>query len=229
MRLLLFLATAVALHGQNLAGAEKAPGTPGTAADKNAPLPPPPPIDDGTVSHQGYTQARYETLWTRSPFAVETPEAAPDSPDYSLVGVAEVEGVTYASLIQKQNGEHFLISSAKPERGLQLTSIKRGKGEGDDTTATISRNGEILSLKLEQGPMTAPGSMPGAGSVATMPGSLTPQLVSPVIPMPGSTMQQPTRPLIRIHRPPIHVPPRPAQPAPPENTPPPAPAPAPAQ
>jgi hypothetical protein len=213
----LLIASALALHAQD---SDTPPPAPSPSSERNTPLPPPAPIDDGTVSHQGYVAGRYETLWTRSPFAVETPEAAAESPDYSLVGVAEVDGVTYASLIQKGNGEQFIISSAKAERGLTLTSIKRGKGDGDDTTATINRNGEILSLKMEQAPVATPSVVPnmGVGNINSMPGSLTPQMMTPVIPMPGSSSQPPTRPLIRIHRPPIHVPPRPAQAAPMDNS-----------
>ena len=189
------------------------------------PAPPPPPVDEATVTHQGYPSARYQSLWTQSPFAVETPDEAPtESAEYSLVGVAEIDGVSYASLIEKQNQNHLLISTDKPVNGLALNSITH-KPDGD-TYATLTRDGQPLTLKLETvatGVM-APGVMPNAAP--QMPGPVTPNGAVPFtqnIPMPGAGGPQSVRPLIRIRRPIIHVPargpdgtvPQSGQPAPP--------------
>jgi hypothetical protein len=176
--------------------------------------------DDPAVPGGGFPASRYEALWTKSPFAVATSEAAPESPDYVLVGIANVDGISYASLIESQNQEHFLISSDKPIRGLTLTSITRNH---DDTYAVVQRDGQPITLKLEQPPpMPATPGTPPVSTVA-MPGSMTPQ-----IPMPGagSPTTGSVRPLLpaRIHRPPIHLPPpstQQQQPAPIQTVPPP--------
>ena len=178
-----------------------------------------PPIraDDPAVPAGGFPASRYETLWTKSPFAVATAEAAADSPDYSLVGIANVEGVSYASVIEIRNQEHFLISSDKPSRGLTLTAITRSQ-DGKDTFATVQKDGQVLTLKLEQAPNAVPGA-PVANVFS--PGNMTPQL-----PMPGAgpsflNGQMPRFP-VRIHHPLIRLPPHPDLPQP---TPPPPPTP----
>ncbi len=172
--------------------------------------------DAPAVPGGGFPASRYESLWTKSPFAVATAEEAQQSsPDYILYGVATVGRITYASLVDRQNQDHFLISTDKPTRGLTLTSVTRGH-DASDTSAVVQKDGQLITLKLEQAPVTA--NAPPANPVG-MPGIMTPQ-----IPMPGANMPPPGsgRPPIRIHRPMINLPPRPgaAQPPPP---PPPAP------
>jgi len=172
--------------------------------------------DDSSVPGEGFSAARYEALWTKSPFAVATADAVQESPDYSLVGIAEFDGVSYASLIERQSQEHFLISSDKPTRGLILTTITRSH-DGSDTYAVVQKDGQPITLKLEQAPVAAatPGA-PAAPPTIVMPGIMTPQ-----IPMPGAANSTPmpsTRPLIRFHRPAIHLPPMPAQPQQPAPT-----------
>ena len=169
--------------------------------------------DDSAAPGAGFPASRYETLWTKSPFSVATAEAAQESPDYSLVGIAQFDGVSYASLIERQNQEHFLISTDKPTRGITLSSITRGK-DGSDTTAIVQKDGQPLTLKLEQAPVVPmavmnPGMPPVPNIQMPMPG-----VVAPQIPMPGSggpPTTPSTRPMIRFHRSPIHLPPPPAQ------------------
>jgi len=166
--------------------------------------------DDPTVPGEGFSASRYEALWTKSPFAVATSEATGESsPDYFLVGIANVDGISYASVIERQSQEHFLISTDQTTRGLKLTSITRGH-DGSDTYAVVQKGGQSITLKLEQ-PPAAPAT-PGAPpltNTAVMPGVLTPQ-----IPMPGAGLPSAgsVRPLsARFHRPPIHLPPPPTQ------------------
>ena len=40
--------------------------------------------DASPLPGAGYEASRYEALWTKSPFSVSTPDAAPDSPDYAF-------------------------------------------------------------------------------------------------------------------------------------------------
>jgi hypothetical protein len=185
-------------------------------------LPPSAQADDPVVPTSDYTPSRYQVLWTKSPFAVETSEATVEtSPDYMLVGFANIDGVSYASIIERQSPQgHYLISSDKPVKGLTLKSITIGKN-GSDTYAVINRNGQEITLKLEQ--TAASGGTPGVPPAnIPMPGVMTPQ-----IPMPGAVMNTnpgSNRPFTppRFHRPPIHLPPRAEQQ---QAAPPPTPAP----
>ncbi len=179
--------------------------------------------DDPIVPSAGFHVSRYETLWTKSPFAVATTEetAVETSPEYELVGFANnIEGVSYASVIDKQkNDEHFLISTDKSNRGLTLTSISRSP-DGADIFASVQKDGQTLTLKLEQASPapTVPGA-PNPGQTA-QPGGIVPQQII----MPGANpnpMNFGNRPFTRVHRPLIHLPPPPAQPVQTNPSPPP--------
>jgi hypothetical protein len=187
---------AFALHAQD-ATPPPAPTPAPTAADDNDP-----------AAHQGYAPQRYEDLWTKSPFAVETPDSpVTDTAEYSLVGVAQLPDekggmVTYVSLVQKQNQAHLLVSSDKPLGDLKLDSVDK---KSDGVYATLSQNGSPLTLKLVE---TTPQAGPGPES--TMPTVFNPSPnMAPGgqnIPMPGAFNPSQARPLIRIRRPLIHVP-----------------------
>jgi len=152
----------------------------------------------------GFNGDRYTTLWTKSPFAIATPEAAAASQDYQLVGLAQFDGVSYASLIDKQTQEHFVLSSDKPVKSLTLISVAHSTEGG---SAVIQRNGEILTLKQEGAPLAALGQPPMPVNVqGAMPMSTFPTINRSVGGMPGNFFN---RPPVRIHHLPITVPPSP--------------------
>jgi hypothetical protein len=190
-----------------------ADGQPAGVALPPAPSSPASPASPDTASvlpAAGFSADRYAVLWTKSPFAVATSETTgEESPDYYLVGVANQDGIFYASVIERQNSEHFLLSSDKPVRGLTLKSIKR-TSDGTSTFAEVMKDGQPLTLKLEQAPASATGmaSLPGMGG--TIPGMISPQTN-----LPGYNGTPPVRPFTRFHHPPIHLPPMPQPAAPP--------------
>ena len=143
----------------------------------------------------GFSGDRYAALWTKSPFAIATEDAAATSADYSLVGLAQVDGISYASLIDKQSQQHFVLASNKPARNLTLISIAR---RPDGSLAEIRRNGEILSLKLEN-------SGPPANGVAPPPPGVVP-FPNTVLNGNGNMNRPMFHPPVRFHRPLIVVP-----------------------
>jgi hypothetical protein len=168
---------------------------------------------DPPLPSSGFNGDRYSTLWTKSPFAIATPEAAAATQDYQLVGLAQFDGVSYASLIDKQTQEHFIVTSEKPVKNLTLISVQHDSHGG---SAVIGRNGEQLVLHEEDAPpTTASIQPPGPGPV---PGGLT--FGAPNGPRPSSNpsvggMISPAfnpPPRVRIHRPLIIVPPPPSNP-----------------
>ena len=167
--------------------------------------------DEAPVPGQGFPASRYETLWTKSPFAVATPEAVQGSPDYQLVGIAQFDGVSYASLIESQTGQHFLLSSEKPVRGLTLISVTRGQGSSLNQ-AVVQKDGQPITLQQDtstagpgamtgpvptNAPMVQPLPAPGAGGIPT-PGTLPPpRRRLPLIrlpPSPAATVPPPPAP-----------------------------------
>jgi len=167
--------------------------------------------DTSALPGPGFSGDRYATLWTKSPFAIATPEAAAATQDYQLVGLAQFDGVSYASLVDKQSNEHFVLASDKPVRNLTLVSIAHGPS---GASAIIQRNGETLTLQQEVAPPT-PGGQPGPPGAMPMP---TPQPFMPGAPLSnvgGVVPQAYLRPPpVRFHRPGIHFPPQPPPPPP---------------
>jgi hypothetical protein len=158
---------------------------------------------DSALPGDGFNGDRYTVLWTKSPFAIATPEAGAVSSDFQLVGVAQFEGVSYASLFDKQKQEHFVLTSEKPVRNLTLISLRHDSG---GASAIIDRQGERLVLH-EDNAAPAPTVAPAATVpiIAVPPG------------FPGGIQNFPVggimpRPQVRIHRPLIVVPPPPQAP-----------------
>lgn len=185
------------------------------ADDAVAPAAQPVRAGGPVVPGGGFPASRYEALWTKSPFAVATSEMNTEtSPDYSVVGIANISGVSYASVIDAHNQEHFLISSDKATRGLTLSSISVGH-DGSDTHVIVQKDGQLLTLKLEQPPASA-APVPGAPPVIMAPGSEIP---------PPNGPPAAVRPFPRTRRPFVNLPPPPRLDQ--QIQPPPAPAPTP--
>jgi len=108
---------------------------------------------------EGFAASRYEPLWTKSPFSVASDAAPVESPDYSLVGIARFDGVSYASLVEKRSQEHFLLATGQPARGLTLVSITEGP-EATDVLAVVSMDGQLITLKCKQPLLAAANTAP---------------------------------------------------------------------
>jgi hypothetical protein len=146
----------------------------------------------------GFTGDRYRALWTKSPFAIATAEAGSTSTDFELVGMAEFDGVSYASLVDKHTQEHFVLTSEKPVKDLTLLSLRR---DANGASAVIERQGEQLVLREENAAPT-----PAAIAAASGP----PQLTN--VPPGWNPARFAMPPEARFHRPRIVVPPAPQNP-----------------
>jgi hypothetical protein len=157
----------------------------------------------------GFDSGRYAGLWTKSPFAIATPDAPAASEDYELVGMAQFDGISYVTLIDKQNQDHLILASDKPLKDprhnldLQLVSIAHGTG---GASAILLRNGESMTLQEEQasassGAPALPQPIEIVQQQAMVP-SDNPSVGGFV---PASSLP----PAVRFHRRLIHVPPPP--------------------
>ena len=159
--------------------------------------------DESVLPGAGFPASRYETLWSKSPFAVASDEAvAAASPDYSLVGVAQIEGVSYVSVIDTHSNEHFVVTSDKPVRGITLVSVTRGQTT-DATTALVQLGGQNLTLKMD--PSLAnppPGTVP---TVQPLPGVPQAGMVPPQA-VPTDTPGDQPPPFVRRHPHVIRIP-----------------------
>ena len=193
-----------------------------------------PTTQKAVIPTADFEATRYESLWKKSPFSVATPDGPTDtSPDYALYGIANIEGITYASLVDAHTNEHFLVSSDKAVRGITLNGITH-QPNSTDIFANVVKDGQPLTLKLATAPTPAaatPNASPGLTPQGAAPGSIVPNIIAPGSgPGGGAFGNNSARPFPRIHRPHITLPPSlPPQPAPAPaaaQTPPPAPAPA---
>ena len=174
--------------------------------------------DDSVLPAQGNAASHYETLWTKSPFSVATPEEADSSPDYTLVGITQLDGVAYASVVDSHTQDHFVISTEKTVQGLKLMSITHSRS-GSDTFASVQKDGQTLSLKLQSAPVQPAGPAPGAnGQPPGLPmanqGIQNIQMPVTGVPPPDYGTPNSSVPRsVRVHRPIIHLPPPPGAPA----------------
>ena len=162
----------------------------GDAAEPASPLPGP-----------GFDGDLYANLWTKSPFSIATADAPVASQDFQLVGMAQFDGVSYITLIEKQSGEHFILASDKPVKNLTLVSIARGPGV---PFAIIQRDGVRLTLQEENA------SAPTIGTIRDM-NTRPPGMVISSNPAVGEVAQAVLPPRARFHHF-INVPPPPAAP-----------------
>jgi hypothetical protein len=109
------------------------------------------------IPSKDFPVERYETLWTKSPFAVAStaPEKKDNTPAaYKLVGVSQFGGISYASVVNNQGGGGLFLEQNKPTKGLTLLSIQQGK-TGATSSAKIILNGQVLVLDTDNTPQTS--------------------------------------------------------------------------
>jgi hypothetical protein len=118
--------------------------------------------------------------------SVRASDSSPASFDYSLVGLARFDGVSYASLLNTKTQEHVFLSTANPEGGLKLSSITTDN-DPLGPSAWIQNNGVSILLKLGSGAFQVPAKSPTASvtdSQASVPFSAA--SLSSILPMPGA-------------------------------------------
>ncbi len=123
---------------------------------------------DTALSGATFDASHYQTLWSHSPFAVASAEQSPATSQYQLAGIAKFDNVSYASLIDKGNQEHFLLSTQRPDRGLKLISIQSAH-DSSPVRAILQKDGQELCVEMD-----APAGGP------TVADSLSSQLLPPL-------------------------------------------------
>ncbi len=124
-------------------------------------------LPNPTMPIGGFPDSRYESLWTKPPFAVEpsATSTGPISPDYSLVGVVKVDDLIYASIQDKASGEIFVVASSKPSHGFSLLAVNRGR-QAEDFYALLEKGAQRITLHL------APPNIPPNRSINNITDSL---------------------------------------------------------
>ena len=81
---------------------------------------------------------------------------SPASFPYTLVGIAEFDGISYASLVDRQTGNHFLLSTdKKSELDVALISVKT-YDDSAGPAALIEKDTETVLVKMGSGISLSP-------------------------------------------------------------------------
>jgi hypothetical protein len=106
---------------------------------------------------QGFETKRYETMWKRSPFTLESvvPEMQKGfAADLSLVGTSVVGTNNYVMLLDKKTSERFLVSETLNPKGISLVSIEQDDDPAK-VTATLKKGAETSIIKFDPAALTA--------------------------------------------------------------------------
>jgi len=126
----------------------------------------------------------FVVLTTRPVSAGQSPDTADpllSSSHYTLVGIARFGGISYASLLDWQTGNHFLLSTdKKSELDVTLVSV-RTFDDSSGPAAIIEKDNVSVLVKLESGISLASSGLISSPALFTQPSP------APNIPQPGSS------------------------------------------
>lgn len=110
--------------------------------------------------------SRYEDLWKKSPFQLES--TAPPVADsaglaqrYALTGLAEINGEPIAFVMERTTQQRIMVrKEAKAGgSGLSLVQVDMSPKKYDESTATLRQGAEVGVVKFDAGPGLPPPAM----------------------------------------------------------------------
>ena len=167
------------------------------AAKKEASSPEP-PLEEEVVA-PAFPLSRYQQLWERSPFQLESIappiKSAGLAQRYALTGLAEVGGEPIIFLMERATKKRLMVKKSKEEGGVSLVRIDRQK-KYNDSTATIRQGAEVGEVKFDLTSVAAksPRATP-RGRRQSNPSQVQPPTgVTPPLPNPNGQVQNQGRP-----------------------------------
>jgi hypothetical protein len=162
------------------AAPEQTPDAPGVEAATGDIVPPPFPL------------SRYEELWKKSPFQLESTappvESAGLSQRYALTGIAEINGEPIAFVMERATQQRMMVRQAGGGgNGLSLVQVDVADGKYDESTVTLRQGAEVGVVKFDAGP-----AMPAPTMASPMPQGARPPQV-PGMPVPSPSARIPGR------------------------------------
>lgn len=142
---------------------------------------------EGGVVLPAFPLSRYEPLWERSPFQLESVappvESAGLAQRFALTGLAEINGEPIAFIMDRATQNRLMVKKDSSENGVSLVQVDLQK-KYIDSTATLRQGAEIGVVRFDAG------GAPGAGAVPppmAQPAMAIPRAMPPG--MPGITPQ----------------------------------------
>ena len=178
-------------------------------ADPRAEVEPVPPAEEGITS-PAFPLSRYEPLWQRSPFQLESVappvESAGLAQRFALTGIAEINGEPIAFVMERATQNRLMVKADSKEAGVSLVQVDVQQ-KYTDSSATLRQGAEVGVVRFDAGVAMAPG-MPQPGMPSPRP---MPQVPPQAAAFPGAVpaAQVPGQPAPGIPQAPGFVPPVP--------------------
>ncbi|MEX1045476.1 MAG: hypothetical protein WEC73_05050 [Chthoniobacterales bacterium] len=143
--------------------AEPAPATADQVDPEQGPVAPDNAGED--ILPPPFPASRYQELWERSPFQLESAapppaESAALAQRFALTGIAEIGGEPIAFLMERATQQRMMVKQQEGEGGLSLVQIDVVQRKYDDSTVTVRQGSEVGVVKFDAGPAMAAPSMP---------------------------------------------------------------------
>ena len=158
---------------------------------------------EGGVVLPAFPLTRYEPLWERSPFQLESvappAESAGLAQRFALTGLAEINGEPIAFIMDRATQNRLMVRKDSSEGGVSLVQVDVQK-KYIDSTATLRQGAEVGVVRFDAGaagvaPPMAQQVMPTPRAMPPMPPGVPPQVVPPQMPqIPGQAQGMPAVP-----------------------------------
>ena len=141
-------------------------------ADPRAEVEPVPPAEEG-ITTPAFPLSRYEPLWQRSPFQLESVappvESAGLAQRFALTGIAEINGEPIAFVMERATQNRLMVKADSKEAGVSLVQVDVQQ-KYTDSSATLRQGAEVGVVRFDAGVAMAPGMpQPGMPSPRPMP------------------------------------------------------------
>jgi hypothetical protein len=131
--------------------------------------------------------SRYEQLWERSPFQLESVappvESAGLAQRFALTGIAEINGEPIAFVMERATQRRLMVRKDSTDGDVSLVQVDVQQ-KYNDSTATLRQGAEVGVVRFDAA---------GAGAVAMPAPAMPQQRAMPGIPQPGMPQVPPTQ------------------------------------
>jgi len=157
-----------------------------------------------------YDVDRYEHIWQRSPFVIESKivaESAGLSERFALTGIAVINGSPMVSLLDRSTNARLMVAPNLPSQGVEVITVDQ-QANPRDSSVTIKLGAEQASLRFEvaalgraqDGTPQVPGQTGASAASRPMPVAQPINAPLPVPNQPGMQGQSPPPAAARVIR-----------------------------
>lgn len=171
------------------------PSTEATPVAEESPAPEETAIETGdSVVLPPFPLSRYQQLWERSPFQLESVappvESAGLAQRFALTGIAQINGEPIAFLMDRATQNRMMVKKDPNEAGLSLVQVDVPE-KYNESTATIRQGAEVGTVRFDAAPGGPAMPPPAIPQPRPMPPGFPQAAIQPPMPVPGNVPQAP--------------------------------------